>query len=430
MMQRRSFFAALGAPALMPQSVSAQTAASARGLAPQKIASVEFFRVDGRRKALAGVNNQYQVQPLHVYDEYRPRPYKDSDSPQERETAASAIYLSIKTSDGLEGLYGPIDREAASVADQQLRRFLVGKDALAGERLWDQLYRSDRHSRRGHYMMAISAIDNALWDLRGRFFNAPVYRLLGGPTREYVEAYGSALGYSVEPQAAAKRSAQLKEQGYRHQKWFLAYGPGDGAEGLEKNVELVKAVRQSVGDNVDLMFDAYSGWNLDYALAWAKRVEQYNPRWIEEAFHPEKIESFVELRKKTSIPVASGEHFYGRWEVHDYLKAGAISVVQADPEWCGGVSELVKICAVSSLFDAQVIPHGHGIHASVHVVASQSPMTCPWIEYLINKMSSYHHFEKHDYQVVNGRVALPERPGFGIELDPTKVEKRTVVKWT
>jgi L-rhamnonate dehydratase len=136
------------------------------------------------------------------------------------------------------------------------------------------------------------------------------------------------------------------------------------------------------------------------------------------------------LRRQTSIPVATGEHFYGRWEVHDFLRAGAISVVQADPEWCGGVSELVKICAVSSVFDAQVIPHGHGVHAALHVVASQSPMTCPWIEYLINKMSSYHHFEKHDYQVVKGRVALPERPGFGIELDPAKVEKRTQVRWT
>jgi L-alanine-DL-glutamate epimerase-like enolase superfamily enzyme len=308
-----------------------------------------------------------------------------------------------------------------------LRRFLIGKDALAGEALWDQMHRSDRHSRRGHYMMAISALDNALWDLRGRYFGMPVYRLLGGATRASVEAYGSCLGYSVEPEAAAQRAAELLARGYRNQKWFLAYGPGDAGEGLEKNVQLVRAVREAVGDTPNLMFDAFSGWNLDYALAWARRVEQYRPRWIEEAFHPEKIESFVELRRKTSIPVASGEHFYGRWEVHDYLKAGAISVVQADPEWCGGVSELVKICAVSSLFDAQVIPHGHGIHAALHVVASQPPMTCPWIEYLINKMSSYHHFEKHDYQVNQGRIALPERPGFGIELDTAKVEKRTLV---
>lgn len=420
-MRRRSFLGALAAPAAV--QLSAQTTTPTKST---KITAVEIWRVEGHRKTLAGVNNQYQVQPLHVYDEFRPKPYHDNPNPVERDLPTSAFYLSIKTAGGLEGLYGPVDLEAATVINQQLARFLTGKDALAGEALWDQMYRSNRHSRRGHFIMAISAVDNALWDLRGRYFDVPVYRLLGGPTRSSVEAYGSCLGYSVEPELAAKRAMALLAEGYRNQKWFMAYGPGDGNEGLEKNVQLVKALRETLGDTVSLMFDAYSGWNLDYALAWANRVEQYHPRWIEEAFHPEKMESFVELRRKISFPVATGEHLYGRWDVHEYLKAGAISVVQADPEWCGGVSELVRICAISSLFDAQVIPHGHGIHAALHVVASQPPMTCPWIEYLINKMSSYHHFEKHDYEVVKGHVALPARPGFGIELDPAKVEKRTL----
>lgn len=419
----------MAAPGFASAAGQAGSTASPAGK-PLKIRAVEIWRVEGRRKALAGVNNQFQVQPLHVYDDLRPKTYRDSPSPQEREPAVSAYYLTIKTDGGPEGLYGPVDREAATVVDQELKRFLIGKDALAIETLWDQMHRSNRHSRRGYFMMAISAVDNALWDLRGRHFGVPVYRLLGGPTRSSVEAYGSCLGYSVEPEAASRKASELVAAGYRHQKWFMAYGPGDGLEGLDRNVELVRAVRAAVGPDVSLMIDAYSGWNLDYAVAWAKRCEQYNPRWIEEAFHPEKIESFVELRRKTSIPVATGEHFYGRWETHEYLKAGAISVVQADPEWCGGVSELVKICAVSSLFDAQVIPHGHGIHAALHVVASQSPMTCPWIEYLINKMSSYHHFEKHDYHVVKGRVALPERAGFGIELDEAKVEKKSVASWS
>jgi len=104
-------------------------------------------------------------------------------------------------------------------------------------------------------------------------------------------------------------------------------------------------------------------------------------------------------------------------------------VVQADPEWCGGVSELVRICALASLFDAQVIPHGHALHAALHVVASQSPMTCPLVEYLILKMESWHHFEKYPPRLDKGRIALPERPGFGIELDEAKVEKRTQLRF-
>ena len=158
-------------------------------------------------------------------------------------------------------------------------------------------------------------------------------------------------------------------------------------------------------------------------------MEQYRPRWIEEAFHADKIESFVQLRRSTSVPVASGEHFYGRWEAHDYLGAGAISVVQADPEWCGGVSELVKICHIASLYDAPVIPHGHSVHAALHVVASQSPMTCPLVEYLYSKMQSYYHFEQRQLRPEGGKIALPDRPGFGIEFDAQKVQKQSPVSW-
>jgi L-alanine-DL-glutamate epimerase-like enolase superfamily enzyme len=395
-----------------------------------KIDAIEIWRLEGHREALSGVNGQYQANPIHVYEELRPKPYKDSPEPVKRSVGANALYLKIKSGDGLEGIYGPIDKEAAIVVDQQLRGFLNGKDPLAIEALWDQMHRSNRHARHGHYLMAISAVDNALWDLRGRYFNAPVYRLLGGPTRPAVEAYGSCLGYSLEPDKMRVRASQLKSEGFRNQKWFLAYGPGSGAEGMRKNVEMVAILRDAVGEDVELMFDAYSGWDLNYAIAWAKQVEKHRPRWIEEAFQTEKVESFAQLRRATSIPVASGEHIYGRWEAHEYLKAGALNVLQSDPEWCGGTSELVKICAVASLYDVQVIPHGHNLHAALHVIASQSPMTCPLLEYLITKMQSYYHFDKHQLVPVQGKVALPDRPGFGIEIDEVKVEKKTLMKWS
>jgi len=389
------------------------------------IAAVELLLISGHRETETGANAQYQVNPLYVYDDLRPPVYQDKPS-QQKSAPLAQFYLRIRTQQGLDGLYGPIDREAALVVQEQLRPFLIGKDPLAGETLWDQMYRSNRHSRAGLFLMAISAVDNALWDLRGRYFETPVYRLLGGPTRESVEVYGSCLGYSLEPAKVRERALALKAEGYRAQKWFLAYGPGSGPEGMRKNVELVRTLRETLGDSTDLMFDAFSGWDAAYALAWAKQVEQYRPRWIEEAAHPEKMESFVELRRGSSIPVASGEHFYGRWEVERYLRAGAVTVVQADPEWCGGLTELIKICAVASTHDAQVIPHGHSIHAALHAIASQSPMTCPLAEYLILKMRSYYHFEQHPPLPVKARIALPEGPGFGIELDAAKIEKQSV----
>ncbi len=189
-------------------------------------------------------------------------------------------------------------------------------------------------------------------------------------------------------------------------------------------------MREAVGDESDLMFDYFMGWDLNYALSWAKQVEQYRPRWIEEAFTMDKLESFVSLRRKTSIPVATGEHFYSRWEVNEFLQAGAISVVQADPEWCGGVSELVKITTLASVYDVPMIPHGHSLHAALHVAAGRPPMTCPMVEYLINKMEHYYHFEKHQLQPVDGKIALPDRPGFGIEFDESKIEDKSLAKWS
>ena len=396
------------------------------GLAPLKIDTVELLELHGRYTEEAGVDRQWQVNPLDVYDDYRRPPYKDKPGGT-REVQAEAIYIRIRTSAGLDGLYGPIDREPATIVLEDLQHFLIGKDALAGEILWDQMYRSNRHSRAGIFIMAISAVDNAIWDLRGRYYGVPVWRLLGGPSREKVEMYASALGFSLELDAVRKRALELKNEGFRYQKWFMGYGPGSGPEGMEQNVELVKTLRETLGDDYEIMFDAYSGWDQDYALEWARRVEQYRPYWMEEVTHPEKLDSFAAIRPSTRIPLAAGEHFYGRWEVEQYLQARTLSFVQADPEWCGGVSELVKIGTVASLHDVRVIPHGHSLRASVHVILSQSPMTFPMGEYLVTKMRHYQHFEKDPLTVEQAHIARPTGPGFDIQLDESKIESRKLL---
>jgi L-rhamnonate dehydratase len=411
--------ARLFAAALVPLPDHADT--------PLKIEAVELLELHGRYTDTAGINKQQQVNPLDIYDDLRPAPYADKPSGS-KEVLTTAIYLRIKTAGGPEGLYGPIEKDAAIIVNEDLSPFLLGKDALAGETLWDQMYRSNRHSRDGLFMMAISAVDNTLWDIRGRYFNVPVYRLLGGPTRSSVEMYASCLGFSLEPEAVRTRALAIKKEGYRYQKWFMGYGPGSGPEGIRKNVELVRILRETVGDDTELMFDAYSGWNQDYMLEWAHQVEQYRPYWIEEATHPEKIESFAVMHRSTTIPIASGEHFYGRWEVERYLQAGGLSVVQADPEWCGGTSELLRIGTVASLHDVPVIPHGHSLRAAIHIIASQSPMTFPLGEYLINKMRHYYHFESNPLVPEKAHIALPTGPGFNVMLDPAKIESQTLLK--
>ena len=424
-MNRRNFLAILPPLAGLP---FLRAAAMEKRSGPLTIRDVEIWQVSGHRKP-DDLKMQWQVSPASIYQEDVPPALPETKPTPSSPVLQQTLYLKILTREGVEGFYGMIDPETAIVIDRQLRPLLIGQDPLAGEILWDKMFRSNRHSRAGHFMMAISAVDNALWDLRGRYFNMPVYRLLGGPSRDRIEAYASCLGHRLEPDEVRLVSAGFRDQGYRYQKWFFTHGPSAGAGGLMKNIELVRTLREALGTESEILFDAFMGWDLDYALEWAKMAEPFRPYWIEEAFHPDKLESFAELRKKTTIPVATGEHFYGRWEVLRFLKADAIDVVQADPEWCGGTSELVKICALASAYDARVIPHGHNIHAALHVAAAQSPMTCPMVEYLVNFVPEKCFFEKHPLRPVGGKITLPDRPGFGIELDDSKIESRKRMKW-
>lgn len=414
-------------PAAFQQLLAATTDADRQG---RLIEAVEVLKVSGPNVTLPGVNRQWNSNPIHLYDEKRPPAYRDNPAPAPARGTRTQNYLRLRTRNGLEGLYGYFDSEAVAPILEQLGRLLIGQDALAVEKLWDLMYRSNRQARAGHFMMAISQLDCALWDWRGKYYRAPVYELLGGPTRNPVKVYGSCLGFSIEPEAAARRSAQLLQQGFDHQKWFFATGPGDGPKGLNAAIDLVRVLRESVGRDAEIAFDAFSAWDLQFARRWAGAVEPYRPYWIEEAFLAADIDSFAALSRLTTIPVATGEHFYNRWDVHQYLQAGAAQIIQSDPEWCGGVTELVKMCALASAHGAKVVPHGHNIHAALHVVASQSPAVCPLVEFLINYMPDKVLFQKNPLLTDNGWIKLPTAPGFGIELDEAKIDRIEVLRST
>jgi L-alanine-DL-glutamate epimerase-like enolase superfamily enzyme len=423
-MRRRDFLRAAGAASTFALPFSQGVLAASDDLT---ISEVDVLKLTGTHEIVPGLNRQYQVQPLHVYGERRPRPFKDPAELKPEKRALSHFYVRIRTKGGAEGIYGLVDKEALPVLLGTLRPLVIGQNALAVERIWDQMYRSNRHARASHFMMAISYIDNALWDLRGRVFGAPVYRLLGGPTQMPVRVYGSCLGFSIDPPLAAKRAAQLKKDGFIHQKWFLGYGPGDGARGMDLNVQLVRSLREAVGDDVQIMFDAYQGWDLQYALEWCRKVEQYRPYFLEEAFLMADLESFIQLARSTSVPIATGEHLYGRWEAEQFFKMDALQFMQADPEWCGGVSETVKIAHLCSVHGVKLLPHCHNVHAALHIVASQPPAVCPFGEFLINYVPEKLHFIKDPPLTSNGLVQLSDKPGFGIELDSARIEKQEVL---
>jgi L-alanine-DL-glutamate epimerase-like enolase superfamily enzyme len=161
----------------------------------------------------------------------------------------------------------------------------------------------------------------------------------------------------------------------------------------------------------------------------AERIAEYHPRWIEEPVLADRIDSYAAIRRAISIPVAGGEHEYTRWGLKMLMDAEAADVLQPDVLWAGGFTEMVKICALASTYDVQVIPHGHAVPPTLHLIASQPANVCPLLEFLINHSRVHQFFFKQPLEPVNGMVALPEGPGMGVELDENKIHRKVELSW-
>ena len=361
------------------------------------------------------------VRPVDIYPDFRTEGANYSSSLGDGRYAMRSAFLEIHTDDGVIGFTGPFSRHEAFIIDTQLRGTLVGSDPLASEMLWDQMYRNAIHGRKGETMMAISVVDCGLWDLKGKAFGQPVHRLLGGPTLTEVPAYASALGFSIEPEAAARRAKEFVEQGYTASKWFFRDGPTDGKDGVRRNLELAETLRNAVGPDVDIMLDAWSSWDVPYSIKMSQRLAEYDIRWLEEPVMADKLDSYIEIQRSSAIPISGGEHEYTRWGFRPIVENKAMDILQPDIFWCGGISEMLKICAMASAFDLPVIPHGHSSHATAHLIASQSPVTCPIQEFLIKWNSVHQFFLKDQLIPENGIIKVPQGPGLGLAIDEDKV---------
>jgi len=201
--------------------------------------------------------------------------------------------------------------------------------------------------------------------------------------------------------------------------------PSDGQLGYEENVALIRILRETVGENYDIMIDALLRWNLPYAMKWCKDAEQYRPRWLEEPVPTAgQVESLARLRQMTFIPIATGEHSYGRWDAQELIEHHAVDVIQIDPEWGGGISELVRICTLASVHGLIVCPHNQRSTALAHIIASQPPAVCPLMEYQIDIQPNLYYFDKNQLIPKDSQITLPDLPGLGIELDESKIVKK------
>src|SRR5665811_67637 len=393
------------------------------GRETMKITDVRFREVTGALTHDGEFWEERLIQPLDVYPEYRHRGRGEMQKVADGKLAITSIFVEIETDEGVTGLGGPINLDIAWIAHRQFRNYLIGENPLAVERLWDLMFRSAVHGRKGEAMFAISALDGALWDLKGKHLGTSVCTLLGGPVRTEIPVYASALGYSLEPDKARKVAKQFAKDGFIATKWFPRQGPVDGREGIRKNVELAETLRDAVGPDVDIMLDAWMSWDVPYTLRMADLLADVDPRWIEEPVMPDKIAGYAEIRAQSPVPIAGGEHECTRWGMHQLLEAGAVDVLQPDTYWAGGITELQKIYAVASVYDIPVIPHGHSVPTNLQLMASQPVTSAPILEYLVKWNEVHQHFLKDKVKPVNGIVTVPNRPGMGMELDPEVIER-------
>jgi L-alanine-DL-glutamate epimerase-like enolase superfamily enzyme len=315
--------------------------------------------------------------------------------------------------------------------DLYLKPLLIGRDPWDIEFLWQHMYRKTMaFGRKGIGMAAISAVDIALWDILGKSAKQPVFRLLGGRTKPRIPVYASRL-YSVELDELAAEAKRYKQDGYRAMKLRFGWGPTDGAAGMQRNVALVQTVREAVGDDIDVMADAYMGWTLDYAKRMLPLLEPFHLRWLEEPVIPDDVGGYAELKASGRIPIAGGEHEFTLYGFRDLLDAHAVDYIQFDTNRVGGITQARKISALAEAYSVPVIPHAGQMH-NYHVVMAS--LNCPMAEY----------FPKVDVEVGNelfwyifdgeprakdGFIDLDENvPGLGLAIKPKALEDFEVIE--
>jgi len=395
-----------------------------------KITAVRILRLSGTLQTDGKLWEDRLVRPIDIYPEYRVRDdFEGGTQIDPTHFRLQQHFLRIETDDGVHGIAGPLPDMVALYVARRLRPILLGQDPVAHEKLWDQMHRIMVHGRQGDAMLAISAVDCALWDLKGRWLNQPVFRLLGGPTRDEVPCYASMLGFSVQDMGRVRdRATEYKALGYRAQKWFFRHGPGSGADGMRQNVLLVRTLRETLGRDYDIMLDCWQSFDPLYTVELAERIAEYTPRWLEECVMPDRIDSYRAVKQRTNIPLSGAEHEYTRWGFKRFIDAQALDVLQPDIYWAGGISETLKIAAYASAHDLVVIPHGHSTPAGLHFTLAQPPSLTPYQEYLVKWNAINQHFLAHKLVPQAGVLHVPALPGLGMDLDAGMIERQEEIE--
>jgi len=337
------------------------------------------------------------------------------------------IIVEVGTDEGITGIGTGIGRAESikSIVEHQLRESLIGEDPTQIERLWTKMYAGSRMEpslargyilpitgRRGDTLCAIAAIDIALWDIWGKVLNQPIHKLLGG-ARNSIRAYASG-GWAPGAEAGAEIA------GYIAKGFTAAKMRSEGRDGftIEKSIRRIAAAREAIGPDVELMVDAHGSLDVSTAIQLAKRMEPYNVAWFEEPISPDNHSGLAEVRRATTVPIATGESEFTRFDFLSLLEQRAVDVVQPDIGIAGGFTEVRRILALASAYGVKAAPHnwGSGIlfAASLHMVLSAP--NCYIMEVGQAQNPLIHEIFQEPFDIRDGYIYGPERPGLGYTL--------------
>ncbi len=321
------------------------------------------------------------------------------------------VWCKVTAEDGTWGIGSTSHgRPVAAVIDDHLAPQLVGEDCLATEKLSDMMFRLTKpYGSTGLASYAISAVDLALWDLRGKLLGQPVYKLLGGAQKERIFCY--ATGNDVD---------WYQELGFRAFKLACPYGPADGLDGVDKNEAFVAGVREQIGDQCELMLDCWMAFDVEYTVRLAERLRPYRLKWMEECLIPEDFDAHIALRQRLPWQtLATGEHWYTHVPFQWAASHGVADILQPDINWCGGVTTCQKIAAVADAAGISVIMHGGGNSVFGQHFSIATPAV-PWLECFVGTPPGVPLAEgwRLPGQAIpqDGWLTPNDAPGFGLDI--------------
>lgn len=342
--------------------------------------------------------------PMSTYPEFR-----EQRSSWYQNMVAGVVKITIE--DGAFGLgFVGSGRADASrtVLRSQLNELLIGKEASAHQRIRDSLNRAQWHYGRGGITTSLlSGIDLALWDLKGKRFDQPVFALLGGPTRSSLPCYWTTLNPSNVPE---DRPAGIKVA--------MAYGPADGLYGIRRNVELAERARERVGSDGLVAIDCYMAWDVAYTLKMERHLSDLEIAWIEEPVGPTDFESYHRITSSIGTAVAGGEHLHDLRDFSRLILEGGCEIVQPDLYRVGGITVALDVAALARAHNRRLICHGIGL-PNYHFLMAMEPALSPICEFIdIESTSKSPWIFAGEPTPSDGQLTPPSDPGFGYRLRP------------